>query len=43
MVLSRNNKFPLMLFKAQLCGEGTAEGTKWTREAVRSYPGQGWC
>lgn len=28
MVLSRNNKFPLMLFKAQLCGEGTAEGTK---------------
>lgn len=39
MVLSRNSKFPLMLFKAQLCGEGIAEGTKWTRDQELSRPG----
>lgn len=39
MILSRNSKFPLMLFKAQLCGEGIAEGTKWTRDQELSRPG----
>ena len=39
MVLSRNSKFPLMFFKAQLCGEGIAEGTKWTRDQELSRPG----
>ena len=43
MVLSRNDKLPWVLFEAQLCGEGIAEATEWTREAVRSCPGQGWC
>lgn len=43
IALSRNDKLPLLLSEAQLCGQGIARETEGAQEAMRSCPGQGWC